>query len=116
MYGKPPLMFEADVRTFTATESAASGVVFPPRKRPAPELQARKTMATQVTWPDVRKAARSYKLDWVDALCVLALLAICVIYSWLIGDWLKGMTLGPLMCASGWMAVEMLIPLWKGMD
>jgi hypothetical protein len=116
MYCKPPLMFEADLRTFTGKESAASVVDFPPRERPAPELQGRKTTATQLTWSDVWEAARSYKPDSVDALCGLALLAICMIYSWLIGDWLKGMTLGPLMCASGWMAVEMLIPLWKGMD
>ena len=116
MYRKPPLMFEADVRTFTGKDAAASVVSFPPREQPAPELQGRKTTATQLTWSDVRKAARSYKLDWFDALCGLALLAICMIYSLLVGDWLKGMTLGPLMCASGWMSVEMLIPLWTRKD
>ena len=50
-----------------------------------------------------------YRIDWFDALAVLCGLVCSAVYSWYIGYWLKGMSIGMLNFIMGWMIMEWFI-------
>jgi hypothetical protein len=50
-----------------------------------------------------------YRIDWFDVFAVICGIVCSGIYSWYIGDWLKGMSIGMLEFIMGWMVMEWFI-------
>src|SRR4051794_1503073 len=50
-----------------------------------------------------------YRIDWFDVFSVICGVVCSGIYSWYIGDWLKGMSIGMLEFILGWMVMEWFI-------
>ena len=50
-----------------------------------------------------------YRIQWFDVFAVICGIICSAIYSWYIGNWLKGMSIGPLMFILGWMTMEWFI-------
>ncbi len=50
-----------------------------------------------------------YRIQWFDVFTVICGIICSAMYSWYIGSWLKGMSIGPLMFILGWMTVEWFI-------
>jgi hypothetical protein len=50
-----------------------------------------------------------YRIQWFDVFTVICGIICSAIYSWYIGNWLKGMSIGPLMFILGWMTMEWFI-------
>jgi hypothetical protein len=79
-----------------------SGVAIEPaRKRKSPPVGQRRWSFAIGVWP--------YRIDWFDVVAVMCGIIISAIYSWYIGYWLKGMSIGMLMFIMGWMVMEWFI-------
>ena len=64
-----------------------------------------------LTWTDVWHKFKSYRADWFDGFCAIAIVVLCVANSWW-ADWsLRRMAVGPVCALLGWIAVSIL-PLW----
>jgi hypothetical protein len=50
-----------------------------------------------------------YRIQWFDVFTVICGIICSAMYSWYIGNWLKGMSIGPLMFILGWMTMEWFI-------
>jgi hypothetical protein len=50
-----------------------------------------------------------YRIQWFDVFTVICGIICSAIYSWYIGNWMKGMSIGPLMFILGWMTMEWFI-------
>jgi hypothetical protein len=50
-----------------------------------------------------------YRIQWFDVFAVICGIICSAMYSWYIGSWLKGMSIGPLMFILGWMTMEWFI-------
>ena len=50
-----------------------------------------------------------YRIQWFDVFTVICGIICSAMYSWYIGNWLKGMSIGPLMFIMGWMTMEWFI-------
>ena len=50
-----------------------------------------------------------YRIQWFDVFTVICGIIYSAMYSWYIGNWLKGMSIGPLMFILGWMTMEWFI-------
>jgi hypothetical protein len=50
-----------------------------------------------------------YRIQWFDVFTVICGIVCSAMYSWYIGNWLKGMSIGPLMFILGWMTMEWFI-------
>ena len=50
-----------------------------------------------------------YRIQWFDVFTVICGILCSAMYSWYIGNWLKGMSIGPLMFIMGWMTMEWFI-------
>jgi len=50
-----------------------------------------------------------YRIQWFDVFTVICGIISSAIYSWYIGNWPKGMSIGPLLFILGWMTMEWFI-------
>jgi hypothetical protein len=50
-----------------------------------------------------------YRIQCFDVFAVIGDIICSAIYSWYIGSWLQGMSIGPLMFILGWMTMEWFI-------
>jgi hypothetical protein len=50
-----------------------------------------------------------YRIQWFDMFAVICGIICSAMYSWYIGSWLQGMSIGPLMFILGWMTMEWFI-------
>ena len=50
-----------------------------------------------------------YRIHWFDVFAVICGIICSAMYSWCIGSWLQGMSIGPLMFILGWMTMEWFI-------
>ena len=50
-----------------------------------------------------------YRIQWFDVFTVICGIICSAMYSWYIGNWMKGMSIGPLMFILGWMTMEWFI-------
>ena len=50
-----------------------------------------------------------YRIQWFDVVTVICGIICSAMYSWYIDNWLKGMSIGPLMFILGWMTMEWFI-------
>jgi hypothetical protein len=49
------------------------------------------------------------RIQWFDVFTVICGIICSAMYSWYIGSWLKGMSIGSLMFIMGWMTMEWFI-------
>jgi hypothetical protein len=54
-------------------------------------------------------AILGYRIQWFDVFAVICGIICSAMYSWYIGSWLQGMSIGPLMFILGWMTMEWFI-------
>jgi hypothetical protein len=79
----------------------SGGAIGSEQKRKSLSLDRRQWAVSIPIWP--------YRIDWFDVVAVMCGIIISGIYSWYIGYWLKGMSIGMLMFIMGWMVMEWFI-------
>ena len=50
-----------------------------------------------------------YRIQWFDLFTVICGIICSAMYSWYVGNWLQGMSIGMLMFIMGWMTMEWFI-------